>query len=85
MAEHDLHSVAFPKLDEAQMAALERCPLTSSSDYRDGEKLFEAGDRDFKFFVVKSGEVEIVDDSGDDAEDRHGPSARASSPATWRS
>ena len=28
MAEHDLQSVAFPKLNEAQMAALDRCPLT---------------------------------------------------------
>ena len=59
MAEHDLHAVAFPKLDEAQMAALGRCPLTKLKRYRDGEKLFEVGDRDFKFFVVKSGEVEI--------------------------
>ena len=85
MAEHDLHAVAFPRLDEAQMAALERCPLTTLKRYRDGEKLFEAGERDFKFFVVKSGEVEILDESGDDAEDRRGPRARASSPATWRS
>ena len=65
MAEHDLRSVAFPKLDDAQMASLGRCPLTKLKRYRDGERLFNAGDRDFKFFVVKSGEVEIVDDSGD--------------------
>ena len=65
MAEHDLHAAAFPKLDEAQMAALGRCPLTSSSSTGTGEKLFEAGERDFKFFVVKSGEVEIVDESGE--------------------
>ena len=65
MAEHDLNAVAFPKLDEAQMASLERCPLTTLKRYRDGEKLFEVGDRDCKFFVVKSGEVEIVDESGE--------------------
>ena len=65
MAEHDLHAVAFPTLDEAQIAALGRCPLTTLKRYRDGEKLFEVGDRDFKFFVVKSGEVEIVDESGE--------------------
>jgi hypothetical protein len=29
MAEHDLRAVAFPKLDEAQMAALGRCPLAT--------------------------------------------------------
>src|ERR1700730_10647995 len=65
MAEHDLEAVAFPKLDEAQLAALERCPLTVLKRCRDGEKLFEAGDKDFKFYVVKSGAVEIVDESGE--------------------
>ena len=65
MAEHDLQSVAFPKLNEAQMAALDRCLLTRRQHYRDGETLFKVGDRDFKFFVVKSGKVEIVDESGE--------------------
>ena len=65
MAEHDLRSVAFPKLDESQLAALDRCPLTKLAQYRDGEKLFKAGDRDFNFYVIKSGKVEIVDESGD--------------------
>src|SRR5580704_18662632 len=65
MTEHDLHSVAFPKLDEGQLASLGRCPLTTLKRYRGGEKLFEAGDRDFEFFVVKSGEVEIRDESGE--------------------
>jgi thioredoxin reductase len=40
------------------MAALGQCPLTSLHRYRDGEKLFETGDCDFNFFVVKNGEVE---------------------------
>ena len=66
MAEHDLHAVAFPRLDEAQLAALDGCPLTKLKHFRDGEKLFEAGERDCNFFVVKSGEVEIVDDSGEE-------------------
>jgi thioredoxin reductase (NADPH) len=65
MSEHNLYDIAFPKLDDAQMASLGRCPLTKLKRYRDGERLFDVGDRDFKFFVVKSGEVEIVDDSGD--------------------
>ena len=65
MTEHDLRDVAFPKLDESQMAALGRCPLTVLKRYRDGGKLFEAGARDFNFFIVKSGTVEIVDESGD--------------------
>ena len=65
MAKHDLRDVAFPKLDESHMAALGRCPLTALKKYCDGDKLFEAGARDFKFFIVKSGTVEIVDESGD--------------------
>ena len=54
----------IPQARQGPLAALEGCPLTKLRRYRDGEKLFEAGDRDFKFYVVKSGEVEIVDDSG---------------------
>ncbi len=64
MAEHELRSVAFPRFDEAQVAALGRCPVTVLRQYRDGESLFAACDRDFRFFVVKSGEVEIIDKSG---------------------
>ena len=65
MAEHDLHDAARPRLDEAQMAALGRCSGASLKRYRDGQKLIAAGERDFKFFVVKSGEIEIVDESGE--------------------
>ena len=66
MAEHDLQSIAFPTLDEAQIAELSRCLEATATSYRDGETLFAVGERDFKFFIViKSGEVEIVDHSGD--------------------
>src|SRR5713101_1636680 len=65
MAEHDLHAVAFPTLDEAQIAALGRCVGAPIKRYREGQKLIEAGDRDFKFFVVKAGEIEILDESGE--------------------
>ncbi len=65
MAEQDLRAVAFPKLTEAQLASLAGCSLTVLKRYRDGEKLFEVGDRDFKFFVIKSGQIEIRDESGD--------------------
>src|SRR5262249_44983915 len=47
------------------MAALGRCAEASLKRYRDGDKLFQAGDRDVKFFVVKSGQVEIVDKSAE--------------------
>src|SRR5262245_42850129 len=65
MAEHDLHAVAFPKLDEAQITALGHCAGALLKRYREGQKLIEIGDRDFKFFVVTSGEIEILDESGE--------------------
>jgi thioredoxin reductase (NADPH) len=65
MAGDDLHGVAFPTLDEAQIAALGRCAGGALKPYRAGQTLFHAGELDFKFFVVKSGEVEIVDQSGE--------------------
>jgi thioredoxin reductase (NADPH) len=65
MVEHDLNAEAFPKLNDAQLASLGRCPLSKLRRFRDGEKLFEVGDNDFNFFVVKSGEVAIVDDAGE--------------------
>ncbi len=65
MAEHDLHSIAFPTLDEAQIAELGRCTGAMSKSYRDRDTLFAVGERNFKFHVIKSGEVEIVDYSGD--------------------
>jgi cyclic nucleotide-binding protein len=65
MIEHDLRAVAFPTLDEGQLAALERCAGAALKRYVAGQTLFQAGDRDFKFFVVKSGEIEIRDESGE--------------------
>src|SRR5947209_5078133 len=66
MAEHDLQSIAFPTLDETQIARLSACTAAVPRSYEDGQTLFAVGARDQKFFVVKSGEVEIVDYSGDE-------------------
>src|SRR5258708_3389617 len=65
MPEHDLRSVAFPTLGESQITELARCTGAALTAHRAGQKLFEAGDRDFNFFVIKSGEIEIIDESGD--------------------
>ncbi len=65
MAEHDLEAIAFPRLDETHLTALDHCPKTAHKRFRAGEKLFKAGSRNCPFYVVKSGEVEIVDDSGE--------------------
>jgi thioredoxin reductase (NADPH) len=65
MAEHNLQSIAFPILEEAQIAQLANCTHVTAKHYRDGEKLITVGERNVKFFIVKSGEIEIVDSSGD--------------------
>src|ERR1700692_1354352 len=66
MIEHDLQSVAFPTLDESQISQLARCTDAEPKLYRDGQTLFAVGEHDMKFFIVKAGEVEIVDYSGDE-------------------
>ena len=65
MAEQTLQSVAFPTLDDAQIREFARCTQAVAKRYRNGETLIGVGDRDFKFFIVTAGEVEIVDFSGD--------------------
>src|SRR5262245_14719056 len=59
----DLQAVAFAKLSESQLAGLAGCPKVKLRRFRAGEKLFEVGERDFRFFVVQSGEVEIVQET----------------------
>jgi thioredoxin reductase (NADPH) len=65
MADFDLRAVAFPKLSERQLVTLGECAGAVPALYQDGEALFRVGDRDFKFYVVKSGSIDIVDESGD--------------------
>lgn len=64
MVQHELNDIAFPTLSAAQIAEIARCAGAKPEHRRDGETLIEVGDRDFKFFVVKSGAVTIVDVSG---------------------
>ena len=63
--QQDLAAAAFPRLDETQMDTLGRCAGASLKTYAAGQKLIRVGERDFKFFVVESGEIEIVDESGE--------------------
>lgn len=65
MEKYDLHSIAFPKLSDAEMASLGTCPLTVHKSCKTGDKLISVGDRDCKFFIVKSGEVEVLDGCGE--------------------
>ncbi len=61
MATQDLQTVAFPTLDDVQVATLAK--FGTRRALRDGEHLFKAGDREYKFFVVVRGAVEIVEHS----------------------
>src|SRR5713101_7384868 len=65
MAAQDLYAMAFPTLSEEQIAQLGRYTGAAPKKFRAGEALFRAGDREPKFFVIKSGELEIVDVTGD--------------------
>ncbi|HEY5777218.1 MAG TPA: hypothetical protein VIT00_00675 [Terrimicrobiaceae bacterium] len=60
---HRLRSLAFPTLHESQIEEPGRCAGASLKRFQDGQTLFRVGERDLKFFVVKSGGVEIVDES----------------------
>src|SRR5436305_6972040 len=66
MAEPDLQSVAFPPLDQDQIAEIVRFAAGPPRRFRDGETLIAVGERDFNFLLVHSGEVEIIDHSGDE-------------------
>jgi len=61
MAEQNSQSTAFPKLTDSQIIAIDN--LATLKSFQDGERLFEAGESDFKFFVIKKGQVEIVERS----------------------
>ena len=65
MAAQDLNAMAFPKLTEEQMTQLARHAGASTKTFRAGQALFRAGDRDPRFFVIRSGELEIIDITGD--------------------
>jgi thioredoxin reductase (NADPH) len=65
MPVNNLQSVAFPTLDPSQIAQLADCTEGGVKVFRNGEKLITVGETDIKFYVIKSGEVEIIDCSGD--------------------
>jgi len=75
MSEHNLQSVAFPVLDEAQISQVSGCIKVAPKHYPDGERLISAGERSMKFFIVKSGAIDILDYSGDEPKTiaTHGP------------
>jgi thioredoxin reductase (NADPH) len=65
MPEQTLQSIAFPTLSDAQIREFEAGTGAVSRSVPDGRTLIAVGDRDFKFFIVKAGQIEILDHSGD--------------------
>src|SRR6266567_3504966 len=55
----DTESIAFPKLDDRQLAMIE--PLGARRILRRGEMLFRAGQRDLGLTVILSGGVEAFE------------------------
>ena len=77
----DTQSIAFPKLDDRQIALLE--PLSRRRMVRRGEIIFEAGQRNLGMTVVLSGELEVLNP----AMERNwnlALSGRAILPVIWR-
>src|SRR3569623_54357 len=75
MAENTLHSVAFPVLTETQVAQIAACAQVYSKHHTDGDILVSTGDRAIRFYIVKSGQIDIYDYSGEEPHllTTHGP------------
>jgi thioredoxin reductase (NADPH) len=54
----EIEKLAFPELDEHEIAAIER--MAKKQVCKDGEVAFRAGTADLDFIVIKSGELEIL-------------------------
>jgi thioredoxin reductase (NADPH) len=65
MVRQALYAAAYPKLDDIQIASLAKCAGAEVQRYQDGQYLFRVGDRNYKFYVVRSGQVEIRDEGGE--------------------
>src|SRR5215475_11290465 len=55
------YPAAFPTFNTAQMQALS--PDARPRRYASGEALFSVGEREFRFYVVKSGRIALIDRS----------------------
>ena len=56
-----VHDLAFPKLSVSEVEWL--AGLATICSFKDGELVFQAGQRGVPFYVVESGEIAIVDES----------------------
>ena len=56
-------AVAFPKLSDAELAALR--PMAESCEFEDGDTIVPVGQPDIDLLVVESGGIEILNPSDD--------------------
>ncbi len=70
---NEKQSIAYPKLDDDAIASLAERAIRQQ--LHDGQTLFEAGEQRCGFYVILSGGVKVVDDSGDETQtvSLHGP------------
>ncbi len=66
-----VHHLAFPKLSDAEIECL--AGLATLCSFKDGEVVFQAGQRGLPFYVVESGGIAIVDESAARVEDDRRP------------
>ena len=57
------HHLAFPHLTDAEIETLSGMATTCT--FRDGESIFQAGQRGLPFYVVRTGGIAVLDESGD--------------------
>ena len=63
----DLNPDAFPTLTDAEMRTIGATEGVECRTYHDGDIVFRAGDADIDFFVVESGQIEILNPTNDNA------------------
>ncbi|MBE9048701.1 FAD-dependent oxidoreductase, partial [Pleurocapsales cyanobacterium LEGE 10410] len=61
LIDKETNQEAFPKLNEDDLNELSQ--FGESQTFEDGERLIKAGEKEFDFYIIKSGEVEIIDAS----------------------
>ena len=66
LIDKETNQEAFPKLSEDNLKELRQ--FGESQKFQDGETLIKAGEKEFDFYIIESGELEIVDSSS--GEDR---------------
>jgi thioredoxin reductase (NADPH) len=59
-----IHHLAFPKLSDAEATHL--AGMATICDFKDGELVFQVGRRGLPLYVVESGAIAAVDESGDE-------------------